>query len=328
MAKEQEESARNQEKEGSTISQENEEKSFEAKEQEESVRNREREDYAIFQEDEGKKLDEGQKISEPVINTYGLSQNEISSYSGVAMLDAQYDTVNGNAIFDEYIKKLKTYDWYVQNPALNQLMKIREITDTSTQENIDSTFVLGRNIIQSAEGSSGSAITFMENMAKYINTWPEKFKRAMIDGMLFEIFFNSHGKLRQYPFKASYMDDLMRNIKKISLDNPFDFINKRLKKQQSKGMFVPILGEGKKYSFAFSFDQIQNVTKLKCNGDDITDTYPVRESPTVFAQKSALKSALSTYYAIPEEDIEIADIPLNIVDIQTRLDDRIDTLPF
>lgn len=327
VAKEQEESARNQERESSAISQENEGKNFEAKEQEELIKNQERESYVISQEDEGKNLDEEQVASEPKVNMYGLSL-EISSYSGVSMLDEQYDTVNGNAIFDEYIRKLKSHDWYVQNPALNQLMKIREITDSLSQENIDSTFVLGRNIIQSAEGSSGSAITFMENMAKYISAWPEKFKRAMIDGMLFEIFFNSHGKLRQYPFKASYMDDLMKNIKKISLDNPFDFINKRLKKQQSKGMFVPILGEGKKYSFAFSFDQMQNVTKLKCNGDDITDTYPIRETPTVFAPKSALKSALSSHYAIPEEDIEIADIPSNIVDIQTRLEDRIDDLPF
>lgn len=251
-----------------------------------------------------------------------------SSYSGIALLDSQYESVGRNAVFDEYIAALKTYNWYTQNPALNKLMKVRTLEETPTSDNMDSAFVLGRNIIQSAEGSSGSAITFMENFPFYIAKWPTRFQQAMIDGMLFEVFFNSTGDLRRQPFKATYLMDLLTNIDKMALDNPYGFINKQLEKR-SKGRFSPRIGQGIKYKFVFSFDNQQNVAKLECNGKDITDTYPIEPFASEFARRESLRCALSSYYGILEDDIEVQDIPANIKSIGTRVDyQRKDYLPF
>lgn len=240
------------------------------------------------------------------------------SYSGIALLDSQYESVGRNAVFDEYIAALKTYNWYKQNPALNKLMRVRTLEEAPTSDNMDSTFVLGRNIIQSAEGSSGSAITFMENFPFYIAKWPTRFQQAMIDGMLFEVFFDSAGNLRELPFKATYIMDLLTNIDKMSLDNPYGFINKQLEKK-SKGRFVPQIGQGIKYKFVFGFDEQQNVATVECNGRDITETYPMTSFAREFARIESLSAALSSYYGISEKDIETHGIPSGMKIIKTKV---------
>ncbi len=249
-------------------------------------------------------------------------------YSGIALIDSQYESGNRNASFDGYIEKLTSHDWYVQNPALDKLMGLRVLKIEATRNNLDSAFVLGRNILQSAEGSSGSAITFMENISLYIGKWPVKFQQAIIDGMLFEVFFNSKGELRNPPFKASYLDDLMSNIRKLSLKNPFNFINEQINKK-AKDQFAPKVGTEDRYLFTFTFDSSQNVDKVECNNKDITYTYPSGNFPSTFAQKDSLRAALSVYYAIPEQNIDLGDIPRNIVSIGTKVVDWMsEELPF
>lgn len=255
------------------------------------------------------------------------SDNELS-YSGIALIDSQYESGNRNAYFDEYIKKLSSHDWYVQNPALDRLMGLRELQIELSNNNLDSAFVLGRNILQSAEGSSGSAITFMENISRFIGKWPAKLKQAVIDGMLYEIYFDNKGKLRLPPFKASYMDDLLRNIPKLALDAPFSFINENIK-DHAKERFAPSVGTSDRYLFSFYFDNSQNVIKVECNNKDITDTYPSANFPSVFSSRDSLRAALSVYYAIPEQNIDINDIPRNIASIGVRVVDWMsDELPF
>lgn len=249
-------------------------------------------------------------------------------YSGIALIDSQYESGNRNAYFDEYIKKLSSHDWYVQNPALDKLMELRELKIEENNNNLDSAFVLGRNILQSADGSSGSAITFMENLSRFIGKWPVKLKQAVIDGMLFEIYFDNKGKLRVPPFKASYMDDLLRNIQKLALNDPFSFINNNIQKHAGES-FAPSVGTSDRYLFSFSFDASQNVIKVECNNKDITTTYPSAYFPSVFSSRDSLRAALSVYYAIPEQNIDISDIPRNVTSIGVRVVDwEPEELPF
>lgn len=274
-----------------------------------------------FSESSSQELNENPRLQSEKVS-------DDSFYSGIALIDSQYVSGDRKAYFDDFISKLSSHDWYVQNPALDRLMGLRNLTIEANGSNLDSTFVLGRNILQSAEGSSGSAITFMENISKFIGFWPDKFKQALIDGMLFEIFFDSKGKLRHPPFKASYMDDLLSNISNLSLPHPFDFINEKLSKC-SQESFAPKVGTSDKYKFTFTFDNSQNVTKVECNEMDITDTYPTSNLPSIFTYKNSLRTALSVYYAIPESNIELSDIPKNITSIGMIVKDWMsEELPF
>lgn len=266
---------------------------------------------------EDKRVEEGLEAKGTQEQGDQKSEMQESSYSGIALMDSQYKTGKRNAYFDEYIENLSSHNWYIQNPELDKLMRLREVKMEINSYNLDSAFVLGRNILQSAEGSSGSAITFMENLSRYLDTWPHQVKQAVIDGMFFEIYFDSSGDLRTPPFKASYLEDILNNIEPLHLENSFRFINKQLKKHEHDG-FVPYFETNKQFVFAFSFNNSLQVTKLECNGIDITSTYPLSPYVSVFSSRESLRANLGRYYGIPVKNVDVDELPKNMDKILTR----------
>ena len=251
-------------------------------------------------------------------------------YSGTALMDSQYDYINGNGFVDSYIEKLKTYNWYEQNPAIDKLINLKTNVVNDDLVNRSSFFVLGRNILQSAEGSSGSAIYFIENIAFYTKSWNKVLVRSLIDGCLFEIFFDSLAEIRPYGFKGTYSSDLYSSINALSLDNPFDFINNQLQKRGNT-RFKPEVGTDKVYIFKFEFDDNLHTKHIFCNGEDISITFKPTFYKDDFAKIDYLEAALSSYYAIPQVYIKIdPSLPAELETIYTIAENigDIDLLPF
>lgn len=260
------------------------------------------------------------KVEEPAKED-ALKQNEL--YCGTAIADGQYDSEAKTGCMDELITQLKTYNWYVQNPAIDKIIKERKLSVPDTIENRSSVFVLGRNIVQAAEGSSGNAIMYMENIYSYIKGWDEVFKQALIDGMLFEVFFGSEGKIRPNEFKAQFFEDIMTNVPKLGLESPYKFINDRISKVHSR--FVPFVGDGKDYNFVFTVDASGKTTNLQCNGRDISDTFK-RSWRFQFADKEYASGALASYYGIIKSKVKVDGLPEE-VDVITYIEDPV-VLPF
>lgn len=244
-------------------------------------------------------------------------------YSGTAISDGQYDNEANTGCMDEIITQLKTYNWYVQNPAIDKIIKIQNLSTPNTIENRSSVFVLGRNIIQAAEGSSGNAIMFMENISIYIKAWEVIFKQAMIDGMLFEVFFNSEGKIRSNEFKAHFFEDIMTNVQKLGLEKPYDFINDKIANIDSR--FVPSVGDDKKYTFVFKIDANGKTTNLQCNERDISSTFK-RSWRYHFADKEGVIGALASYYGILKRNIKVEGIS-DEFDVVTYIEEPVE-FPF
>lgn len=243
------------------------------------------------------------------IESTSKKEDTVSPYLGSAIHDGQYDTTNAKGCMDLYIEQLKSYNWYIQNPAIDKIMKISKVGAPDTDVNRSSVFVLGRNILQSAEGSSGSAITFIGNFSSYIKNWEPCFKKALIDGILFEIFFNSNAEIRPLSFKATFFEEIMNNIRNLHLSDPFEFINDKLSKVTSR--FVPQVGTEQIYKFVFSINKEGNTVSLKCNDNDISNTFK-KEFLRGFAESSQVKNALMQYYAIDKEKIEVDGIPTGV----------------
>ena len=244
-------------------------------------------------------------------------------YLGTAISDGQYDSEANTGCMDEFITQLKTYNWYVQNPAIDKIIKVQKLRSPDTIENRTSIFVLGRNIVQAAEGSSGNAIMYMENIRIYIKEWDEVFKQAMIDGMLFEVFFNSEGKIRSNEFKAQFFEDIMTNIQKLNLANPYKFINDKISKVDTR--FVPLVGDDKEYTFVFAIDHDGRTTSLRCNERDISNTFK-RSWRFQFSYKEDVKGALASYYGILKKYINVDGIPEG-VDVITYIEEPVE-FPF
>lgn len=236
-----------------------------------------------------------------------LDNNE-NEYLGIALTDEQYDSTTN--CMDHYITELKTYNWYRQNPAINEIISLKETKFPDTIENRSSFFVLGRNILQSAEGSSGEAIRFMENFSKYINSWNSVFKKALIDGMLFEVFFDSKGKIRPKGFKATFYNDLCKNAHSV-VPKYSDFINERIEKVKTE-RFIPKVDVVTTYNFVFEIDKNGDTQKIKCNDIDISNTF-ISDWGYNFSNINNLVDSLSGYYAILSKYIKVEGLGDNNV---------------
>ena len=247
------------------------------------------------------------------IESTSKKEDTVSPYLGSAIHDGQYDTTSTKGCMDLFIEQLKSYNWYIQNPAIDKIMKISKVGAPDTDVNRSSVFVLGRNILQSAEGSSGSAITFIENLSSYIKNWELYFKKALIDGILFEIYFDSKAEVRPRKFKATFFEEIMNNIEKMHIEKPYEFINSKLAKVKNR--FVPLVGTNTIYKFNFKINPDGETTSLKCNGNDISETFKQAYS-THFSKYSQVKNSLMLYYGISQKLIQVEGIPDTLSDIQ------------
>ena len=175
----------------------------------------------------------------------------------------------------------------------------------NTQQTKDTLFVLGRNVLQSAEGAAYEAINFIENLKQNISKWDASFQEYFIEGLLYEIFFNSEGRIRSGAFKANYFSIIIAQIKSLKLEKTFNFVNDKLK---DANRFTPIVGSNQKYEFEFEFnktdenDLVSKTEKLMINKQDASGTF-TKYDYYQFNYDDNLKKSLSAYYAIPEENI-------------------------
>ena len=121
----------------------------------------------------------------------GIDSGEAKpTYSAEALADQEYELDDSIAIHS-IISTLKTYNWYKQNPAI---ARIKTINFSSADK--DDLFVLGRNIYQAACGGSGSAYDWIDGIEANLNRIGGSSAIHLLNGILFEIFFNCGGKIR------------------------------------------------------------------------------------------------------------------------------------
>ncbi|MGA2569370.1 MAG: caspase family protein [Terracidiphilus sp.] len=142
----------------------------------------------------------------------------IDLYDDTALRD-KFFVLDRKKASHRVIEGLKSHDWYTQNPALDAF------TDAQmARAKADSLFVVGRNVYQAACGGSRSAYRFIEHFASLASGLPSEKWRALLDGMLFEVFFDSHGEIRK-ELKNDRFEEVFRLQQFPSLAGSFDFIS-------------------------------------------------------------------------------------------------------
>jgi hypothetical protein len=87
----------------------------------------------------------------------------------------------------------------------------------------DELFVFGRNIYQAACGYANSATQFLADFTDKTAVLPELQRKAILDGMLYEVFFDSEGQHREQP-KLESFDDLFKLQIHSQFNSSFGFI--------------------------------------------------------------------------------------------------------
>ena len=136
--------------------------------------------------------------------------------------------------FNRIIKALKFLDWDIQNPAMELIMQNGE--KNLGNLDADQAEILGRNILQTAEGISDSryafaAGDFLDQWSGEPNAWPDD----MLRGALLECFLDDDYKFR---LKIRHLNKIMCILSKHKKkDELINFLHEKLKDSEPKKSF-------------------------------------------------------------------------------------------
>ncbi len=152
-----------------------------------------------------------------------------AEYRTDALADKNYLPKRGSVI-SEIICGLKTYSWNEQRAAVANLRMINY--ETASAEEL---FVLGRNIYQAACGNCFDCKNIITNFTSY-NYIPIEAKIHILNGMAFEIYYNSSGFLRNN-FKHNFAVEILSLLEKPEYYGCCEFINSKLKRENSDSIY-------------------------------------------------------------------------------------------
>ena len=139
-------------------------------------------------------------------STSHLTGEYDTRYDENSFSDENFDISEGKEILS-IIESLKSCNWHSQNPAMKLISN--NVLKNSNKNEI---FVLGRNIYQTADGGAFKGVDYIQNLRSNLSLFSDEVSFHLLNGIIFEIYFNSEGKLREY-FKIGFIDDVIPLLK-------------------------------------------------------------------------------------------------------------------
>lgn len=255
-----------------------------------------------------------------IFNSGQLIHSKDTPYASYAIIESDIE-LDSTVDIDKIIIALKSYNWYKQNPAINSIdnLKFNSIDKNKL-------FVLGRNILQAADGNSGSAVNFMENLDAKIRQFTSKTGDcSLLDGILFEMYFNSNGIFRPQIKGSDYLDKLASIAQAGTNQKSFDFIQHQLIKVGNPLFFI--LG---KDTLSISFDIVLKkedndyiLIDIKFEGEDVL----VADNNNPYFSDTYTSYDYIYYENLKYKISEMSGVPLKYLSINTNYhldnDDRV-----
>lgn len=162
-----------------------------------------------------------------------LKVEEKFSYSSSAKADIDFPLAEHPTI-SPIIIDLKSSNWYTQNPAINKIFQL----DLSALSD-DVLFVLGRNIYQTACGGENRANEILDNLRREMASIPQIAAEHLINGMFYEVYFDSKGEFRGRNLKSRCLDELLaiQSVEKYS--DSIKFIKRTLQPYKDQLPVIP-----------------------------------------------------------------------------------------
>jgi hypothetical protein len=233
----------------------------------------------------------------------------IQDYKDTSLADSLF-VIDEARKSHKIIQGLKTHNWYKQNPA----MALLDAASASRMTK-DSLFVVGRNIYQAACGAATDACLFVTNFMSVTSGFDKAKKKAILDGMLFEIFFNAKGELRQ-TIKSGYFDELFELQRYTELKDSFDFIAEAL--TAAHGDFYTLPGKGHDLAVTVATKKTTDgyhVEAVYIGGADVLraqdDDWDVAEGERFYSRMTPgeLNKQLSEDLVVPKRSLKVTYTP-------------------
>jgi hypothetical protein len=188
-------------------------------------------------------------------------------YATMALSDSLYPRSATAA--GRLIEALKSYDWYTQNPAFHSFSE-----GDAAASSDDELFIVGRNIYQAACGSANEATAYISQFKQRTATLAKEQRKAILDGMLYEIFFNSLGEHRARP-KLEAFSSVFRMVTDDDVVESFVFIRNSLEPYATRYHVLP--GSREVVDVTISGDPTTRAGEYVVNGIWLGSTNVLRE---------------------------------------------------
>jgi hypothetical protein len=262
-------------------------------------------------------------IGDFYFNTGQLVYSITLPYSEDVVKDINYSK---NDEFGQLIQQIKSYNWAIQNPAINTILKISsDLLDKNQQ------FILGRNLLQ-ASGSAYEAGNFMKSLPVNLRKYSTKDgENNILNGILFEIYFNPQAEFRKDKTKKHFFNEIISLRKNLLFKKSFEFINSLLNDTEYPLIYIPketdeifdidvIANNEKITNYIGKETEYQIVSKITCNSIDILNE--ISNYDIYGKNELGLKQILSSFLSIPEELIQInSNIELKKIAIVKELEE-------
>jgi hypothetical protein len=158
-------------------------------------------------------------------------------YADTALADDTYEAPP--TAVGRIIDKLKSHNWHIQNAGIQELEP--EILDVASADEL---FVLGRNVLQAAVGSSFRAEDYLQSFLYNSMYLDDLTAQHLFNGILYEVYFDSYNNFRGSNGKAYYNDVFSVAIRStFCLRECARFIQRQLQPFDESVLFIPFVKE-------------------------------------------------------------------------------------
>ena len=164
-------------------------------------------------------------------NTGQIVHSVTVPYDEFVVKDRMFEADSSD--IETVINKLRSCNWDEQNPAMKKLKGIKAESISSNQK-----FLLGRNILQSSDYAFESG-NFMRNLVMNLKRFTSDGINDVLNGMLFEIYFDNNGDFRQATFKVYHLEEIFSLRKRLEFQSSFEFLKNALSEYKEQLYFIP-----------------------------------------------------------------------------------------
>lgn len=191
----------------------------------------------VYQRTAGKQVtwEHTSLLGDYYFNSSFISPSDIP-YSSIAMADYDY-TPAKPGLCRNLINGLKTPNWYTQNLTIRELERNY---NALTSEERDDVFVLGRNLYQALCGGAYDVIDWVSQIENNLQKIPDRPAKDLLAGMVFEIYFNNKGKLRDtFKIAPLYYERILLELQSDRYEEERLLINDKLSAYTQRVMYIP-----------------------------------------------------------------------------------------
>lgn len=149
-------------------------------------------------------------------------------YSSSALKDKEWVDLKTKHIVDA----LKSHNWSTQNAIVPLISTLKDLSP-------DQEFVIGRNILQAHMGDAFKCQEFINNTNEIANFTKPTGENHLLNGILFEIYFDSNGQFRGTNLKTDNLIWMTKLMESKKFDKSFEFINQILTPFSNLLLFIP-----------------------------------------------------------------------------------------